>query len=99
MTVKAEYPVTKDEVLVDKYEDLRRTLLSRHRGVMMWGLVVLKTKGMAAWVRSWQQYGEGGIKPRISEPAVTSSHLSPNGEEVVRVLAGMIWAIQEEAAL
>jgi hypothetical protein len=91
--------VNQDDTLVDRYEEIRRTLLARHQGVMMWGLVVLRTKGMAAWARSWQEYGEGGVTHMPSEPAATSSHLPPNGEEVVRVLAGMVWAIQEEAVL
>lgn len=65
----------------------------------MWGFVVLRTKGMAAWARSWLEYSQGGVKHRPPEPSVSviSSHLPPNSEEVVRVLAGMVWAIQEEA--
>jgi hypothetical protein len=65
--------------------------------VTMWGLVVLKTKGMAAWARSWLEYSEGGAIPMPSVPAAASPPLPSNREEVVRVLAGMVWAIQEEA--
>jgi hypothetical protein len=65
----------------------------------MWGLAILKTKGMAAWTRSWRQYSDGGTQQMPSEPPVTaaSSHLPANSEEVVRVLASMVWAIEKEA--
>ncbi len=53
---------------------------------------------MASWVRSWQEYGEDGV-PHIplkeSAPNVSSPSLM--SEEVVRVLAGMVWALRKEA--
>jgi hypothetical protein len=66
---------------------------------MMWGFVVLSTKGMAAWARLWREYSK--LKPMPSESSVpaASSQLPPNSEELVRVLAEMLWAIQQEAAL
>lgn len=84
---------------MDRYEQIRRTFLGRHQAVTMWGLVVLKTKGMAAWIKSWRQYSEGGAKQIPFEPPVTvaSSHLPANSEEVVRVLASMVWAVEKEA--
>lgn len=92
--------MNKDDALVDRYEEIRRALLDRHQGGAMWGLSVLRTKGMAAWARSWREYGESYAKPMPLRPIRSvSSHLSPNSEEVVRVLAGMVWAIQEEARL
>jgi len=65
----------------------------------MWGLAILKTKGMAAWTRSWRQYSDGCAQQMPSEPPVTaaSSHPPANSEEVVRVLASMVWAIEKEA--
>ncbi|RPI66784.1 MAG: hypothetical protein EHM38_03420 [Geobacteraceae bacterium] len=85
---------------MDRYEQIRQTLLDKHQPVKMWGLAVLKTKGMAAWVRSWSQYGEGGPKQMSFKPPATSvsSHLPANSEELVRVLASMVWAIEKEAA-
>jgi hypothetical protein len=88
----------KDDDLVDRYEQIRRAFLDRHQAVKMWGLAILKTKGMAAWTRSWRQYSEGCAKQIPLEPPVTvaSSHLPTDSEEVVRVLASMIWAIEKE---
>jgi hypothetical protein len=84
---------------MDRYEQIRQALLDRRQSVAMWGLSVLKTKGMAAWATSWRQYGEGDAKRVLSKPPVTtvSSHLPANSEEVVRVLASMVWAIGKEA--
>jgi hypothetical protein len=84
---------------MDRYEQIRQTFFDRRQPVTMWGLAVLKTKGMAAWATSWRQYGEGSAKRMLSEPPVTtvSSHLPANSEEVVRVLASMVWAIEKEA--
>lgn len=84
---------------MDRYEQIRRAFLDRHQAVTMWGLAVLKTKGMAAWTRSWRQYSESAAGQMPFEPSVTvaSSHLPANSEEVVRVLASMVWAVEKEA--
>jgi hypothetical protein len=84
---------------MDRYEQIRQALLDRHQSVAIWGLAVLKTKGMAVWATSWRQYDESGAKRVLSKPPVTtvSSHLPENSEEVVRVLASMVWAIEKEA--
>jgi hypothetical protein len=75
-------------------------LLDRRQTVAMWGLVVLRTKGMAAWIRSWREYSNGGVRHMPPRPSTsTASQLSPGNEEVVRVLAGMVWAIHKEAVL
>jgi hypothetical protein len=90
--------VNKDDSLAERYEQIRRTFLGRQQPVAMWGLAVLRTRGMAAWVKSWREYGGGEVKHRSAgslEPA--ASHLLPGSEEVVRVLAEMVWAIHEEA--
>jgi hypothetical protein len=89
----------KDDYLVDHYEEIRRVFYERHHAVIMWGLVVLRTKGMAAWARTWRQYGEcgaGHISPL--PPPRTTSHVPAKSEDLVRVLAEMVWAIHEEAA-
>jgi len=84
---------------VDRYEEIRRAFSDRRQGVMMWGLVVLKTKGMAVWTRSWREHSGGSAMhmPSVTSVPAASSRLSPNNEAVVRVLAAMVWAVQEEA--
>jgi hypothetical protein len=63
----------------------------------MWGLVVLRRKGMAWWARSWQEYAGGDVPPMpIKESTSSASPLSSTGDEVVRVLAGMVWALRKE---
>jgi len=91
--------VSDDDSLAERYEEIRGTLFDRHQTVMMWGLVVLRTKGMAAWARSWREHGVGGAKPARSKSSgsIAASPIPPNSEEVVRVLAAMLWGIQEEA--
>ena len=88
----------KDDGLVDRYEQIRQAFLDRHQAVTMWGLAVLKKKGMAAWTKSWRQYSEGGAKQIPFGPPVTvaSSHLPANSEAVVRVLVSMVWAVEKE---
>ena len=77
-----------------------RELLGRHPGGTMWGLVVLRTKGMASWARSWQEHTEGAVPHRPSKgSAPSASPLSSTGDEVVRVLAGMVWAFQKEGGM
>ena len=89
--------MNRKDALTERYEELRQGALGRHPGGMMWGLVVLRTKGLASWVRSWQEYGEDGRLPMpIKESASSASPLSSTGDEVVRVLAGMVWALRKE---
>jgi hypothetical protein len=89
--------VNRDDPLVERYEEIRWTFLDRSQAVTMWGLAVLRTKGMAAWARSWREYGEAGVKNvPPATPVSAASRLSPSTEEVVRVLAAMLWALQEE---
>jgi hypothetical protein len=90
--------VNKDDTLADRYEEIRRNFFDRRQGVPMWGYVVLKTKGMVAWAKSWREHGESGEKYVPNVPSVSSaSHLPPGSDEVVRVLAGMVLAVQKEA--
>jgi hypothetical protein len=93
--------MNRNDALTERYEELRQGALGREPGGTIWGLVVLRTKGMASWARSWQEYGGGGV-PHIplKESAPSASSLSPLsliGDEVVGVLAGMVWALQKEA--
>ena len=90
--------MNRNDALAQRYEELRQRALDRHQGGTMWGLVVLRTKGMALWARSWQEYGGDSIPHRpLKESAPSASPLSLIDEEVVRVLAGMVWALQKEA--
>jgi hypothetical protein len=89
--------MNQDHSLIERYEQIRRALLTRQQPVAMWGLAVLRTRGMAAWVRLWREYGEGDVRHRIAEPVEpASSRLSRRSEEVVRVLTEMVWAVHEE---
>jgi hypothetical protein len=89
--------MNKNEALVKHYEEIRRTFLDRHQGLAMWGFAVLRTKGMTAWVMAWREYSQGNLKhmqPR--HPAAAVSRLPPASEEVVMLLAAMVWAVQKE---
>ena len=52
---------------------------------------------MASWVRSWQKHAEGDM-PSPKESVLNVSCLPSPGDEVVQVLAGMVWALQKETA-
>jgi hypothetical protein len=81
--------VNRNDVLTERYEELRQGAFGRHPG---------GTKGMALWARSWQEYIGGGVSHRpLKETASSTSPLSSTGDEVVRVLAGMVWALRKEA--
>ena len=86
--------MNRNGALTDRYEELRQGALGEHPRGMMWGLVVLRTKGMAWWARSWQDYGGDVVEPPMPLKESAPSPLS--GHEVVRVLAGMVWALQKE---
>jgi hypothetical protein len=90
--------MNRNDALTERYEELRQGALGHQPGGTIWGLVVLRTKGMASWARSWQEYGEEGVPHRpLNESARNASPLSLIDNEVVRVLAGMVWALQKEA--
>lgn len=89
--------MSRNDALTERYEELRQGALGRHPGGMMWGLVVLRTKGMASWARSWQEYAGDGLPHRPIKAASSAPPLSSSGVEVVRVLAGMVWALRKEA--
>lgn len=89
--------MNENETLVEHYEEIRRAFLDRHQEVAIWGFVVLRTKGMTAWAKAWREYSQGNVKhmqPR--HPASAVSRLPPASEEVVMLLAAMVWAIQQE---
>jgi hypothetical protein len=83
----------RNEALTACYEELRHLAVGRPTGRLGWGLVVLKTKGMAAWVRTWQEHGPG---PVSLKPSNRPNPSPSSGEELVQVLAGMVWAVQQE---
>lgn len=90
--------MNRNDALTERYEELRQGALGRQPRGTIGGLVVLRTKGMASWARSWQEYGGGGIAHMpLKESAPSASPLSLIGDEVVRVLAGIVWALQKEA--
>ena len=90
--------MNRNDTLAERYEELRQRALGRHPGGMIWGLVVLRTKGMASWARAWQEYSDDNMPHMPAKGASpSSSPLLSTGDEVVKVLAGMVWAFQKEA--
>lgn len=90
--------MNRNDALMERYEELRQRAVGRHPAGMLWGLVVLRTRGMASWARTWQEYAESGVPHMPSKKSAPSvSPLSSAGDEMVRVLAGMVWALQTEA--
>ncbi len=84
--------------LTEHYEELRRRALGQHSSGAIWGLVVLRTKGMASWARLWLEFSAGGIAHMPQkEAAPSTSRLPSSGDEVVQVLAGMLWALRKDA--
>jgi len=89
--------MNKDDALEERYEEIRQIYLGRQPQVSMWGLVVLITKGMTAWVRTWCEFG-ANLPTMSAEPkGLRAQQLSQARDELVRVWAGMVWTIQEDA--
>jgi hypothetical protein len=87
--------MNKNDALTERYEELRQRALGQHPGGTMWGLVVLRTRGMATWVRTWQEHTDvPHVRAKVSAPSVPP--LVAAGDELVRVLAAMVWAFHEE---
>ena len=90
--------MNKNNALTEHYEELRQRALGQQSSGVIWGLVVLRTKGMASWARVWLEFTAGGIAHMPQkEAAPRTSCLASAGDEVVQVLAGMIWALRKEA--
>jgi len=90
--------VNRNDALTERYEELRQRALGQQAGGMMWGLVVLRTKGMTSWARTCQENTGSSIAHIPSrQSAPNASPLSAAGDEVVHVLAGMVWALRKEA--
>lgn len=89
--------MNRNTVLTEHYEELRQRALGQQPAGVIWGLVVLRTKGMASWARVWLEFASGGVAHMPQkESAPSSSCLASAGDEVVQVLAGMIWALGKE---
>ena len=87
-----------DNVLTEHYEELRCRALGRQSDGLIWGLVVLRTKGMASWAKSWQESSGAGPQHGLPKrPVAGLSCISSLSNEVVQVLAGMVWALRKEA--
>jgi len=89
--------MNRDNVLIEHYEELRQGALGLQSVGGIWGLVVLRTKGMTSWVKSWQKHTAGCMpSPRESVPRDPCPPSS--GDDVVQILAGMLLALQKETA-
>jgi hypothetical protein len=90
--------MNQNNALTEHYEELRQRALGQPSSGVIWGLVILRTKGMASWARVWLEFAAGGIAHMPQkEPAPSTSCLAAAGEEVVQVLTGMLWALRREA--
>jgi len=55
---------------------------------------------MASWARVWLKFAAGGLAPMSQkESAPSASCLPPPADEVVQVLAGMVWTLGKEARM
>jgi len=89
--------VNGNTVLTEHYEELRHRALGRQSSGMIWGLVVLRTKGMASWAKVWLEFGAGGIAHVPQKKSAPSACCLPSaGDQVVQVLASMVWALGKE---
>lgn len=90
------------QALIERYEALRRECVARGREPVRgaWGIGILLARGMAEWANTWARCME--VAPEMERSVDRQEEPgrlpAPIGcEEVVRVLAGMVWAIQKEA--
>lgn len=83
--------MNRNDTLTERYEELRKRALGRHAEGMIWGLIVLRTKGIASWARAWQEYAED-VPSKVS----SAPPLSSTSDDMVRLLAGMVWAVDKE---
>lgn len=85
----------RNDALTERYEELRTRALGRHTEGTIWGLVILRTKGITSWARAWQEYAED-YTPQTPCSVPSFLPLSSTGDDMVRVLAGMVWAVDKE---
>jgi hypothetical protein len=62
-----------NSALTEHYEDLRQRALGQQSSGVIWGLVVLRTKGMASWERVWLECAAGGIAHMPQKEAAPSA--------------------------
>ena len=85
--------VDTDAVLTERYEQLRQVVLDGHAEGWRFGLGVLATRGMAAWMTAWRSCPP----PPPPSPAAGSSSgptpdVSAGAAEMVQILAAMALA-------
>jgi hypothetical protein len=77
------------QALTERYEQLRAGVLAGNGEGLRFGLGVLASRGMAAWMTLWQQVPPappaGGTRPAAAAP-------SGGAGEMVRILASMALA-------
>lgn len=87
--------MNRNDALTERYEELRKRALGRQTEGTIWGLVILRAKGIPSWAKAWQEYAEDYVPPKASD---SFPRLSPSltGDDMVRLLAGMVWAVDKE---
>jgi hypothetical protein len=83
--------VDTDVMLTERYEQLRQVVLDGHADGWRFGLGVLATRGMAAWMAAWRSC------PQPPPPAPGSSSgatpdVGADATEMVQILAAMALA-------
>lgn len=89
--------MNRNNLLTEHYEELRQRAIGRQSTGVLWGLIVLRTKGMASWASKWMEC-TGGDMTHVSlkKSAPRASPPPSSGDEVVQVLASMVLALQTE---
>jgi hypothetical protein len=89
--------LNKNNALTEHYEELRQRALGQPSSGVIWGLVVLRTKGMASWARVWLEFAAGGSAHMPQKQSAPNASCLPLlSDDVVQVLAGMVWALRKE---
>ena len=83
--------VDTDAVLTERYEQLRQAVLDGHAEGWRFGLGVLATRGMAAWMAAWRSCPQPPPPPPGSSSGATPD-VSAGAAEMVQILAAMALA-------
>jgi hypothetical protein len=83
--------VDTDVMLTERYEQLRQVVLDGHADGWRFGLGVLATRGMAAWMAAWRSCPQPPPPARGSSSGATPD-VGADATEMVQILAAMALA-------
>jgi hypothetical protein len=84
--------VDTDAVLTERYEQLRQVVLDGHAEGWRFGLGVLATRGMAAWMTAWRSCPPPPPSPAAGSSSGPTPDVSAGAAEMVQILAAMALA-------